>query len=47
MLSFKSIWSEMTLKAYPVMGNENVWLSKKKKDDVSGKPQVPKLDFKE
>ena len=31
MLSFKSIWSEMTLKAYPVMGNENVWLSKKKK----------------
>lgn len=37
----------MTLKEYPVMCNEN-WCDsqKKKKNDVSGKPQVPKLDFK-
>lgn len=48
MLSFKSIWSEMTLKEHPVTGNENVCDSqKKKKKDVSGELQVPKLDFKE
>lgn len=37
----------MTLKEYPVCAMKTgVTLKKKKKNDVSGKPQVPKLDFK-